>query len=190
VQVTYRNRILRGSLVLFGVALGLIGTAGGASAEEAAPAPVDDSAHVRVADEPTIVEASSAPGDDAQIGDGLFIERPAPRPDPASELRSDPAPASSPAPAPVPVAPAAVTGGAAVEVAPAAAAAPASPAPVRATQVRGVQNVRSAADTSTSSGRYLARTGLDSADLTVVAGALLALGMLLVQATRPRRTAL
>jgi hypothetical protein len=68
-----------------------------------------------------------------------------------------------------------------------AAEAPATPAPVRATEVRGVQLERSATVTSSDPGVDLARTGLDTADLSVLAGALLALGALLIRATQPRR---
>ena len=63
-MTSYRRSIVRGSLALFGVALGLIGFAGVASAQDAS---------------------------DATIGDGLFLERPAPSPDPGTQLGSEPA---------------------------------------------------------------------------------------------------
>ncbi len=95
--MTYLRSTFRGSLVLFGVALGLIGTAGGASAQDAAPAPADDSAHVTVApDEEATVGKASAQEDDAQIGDGLFIERPAPRPRPRQRAAVGPGAGSHP----------------------------------------------------------------------------------------------
>ena len=176
--MSYLRSTFRGSLALFGVALGLIGTAGVASADEAAPAPSDEEAAVVV---------TAAQEDDAEIGDGLFIERPAPRPDPRNELVSDPAPAPTPAPAPAP-APAA-SGGASPAAQTTAAATPATLIPARATEVRGVQIERGATSevTSSSGSVALARTGLDTGDLTVLAGALLVLGSLLVGTTRLRR---
>ena len=186
----YLRSTLRGSLALFGVALGLIGTAGVASADDA-PAPAEDSAHVAVdpGDEAT-VETSAAPEDDAEIGDGLFMERPAPGRDPATELQPGPAPASgsapAPAPAPAPAAPAATGGGVTAPVAPAAAATPATLIPARPTQVRGVQIERAATATSAPGPVALARTGVDNTDLTVLAVALLALGVALTRASRPR----
>ena len=170
----------RGSLALFGVALGLIGTAGVASADEAAPAPSDEEAAVVV---------TTAQEDDAEIGDGLFIERPAPRPDPGNELVSDPAPAPTAAPAPAPAPAPAASGGASAAAQTTAAATPATLIPARATEVRGVQIERGATSevTSPSGSVALARTGLDTGDLTVLAGVLLVLGALLVRTTRPRR---
>jgi hypothetical protein len=168
--LTYLSSTFRGTLVLFGVALGLIGTAGVASAQEAAPT----------------ATAASAQDEDASIGDGLFIERPAPRPDPATELRSEPAsaPAATPAPAPAPVS----GGGTSPAAQTTAAAAPsATIIPARPTEVRGIQLERSATATSTDTTATLARTGVDTADLTVLAGALLALGALLIRTARPRR---
>src|SRR5437764_10541544 len=95
-----KHHLIRGLVLSFGVAVGLISTAGAAWAQEAPSSP------------------SSSDG--ANVGEALLVERPAPRPDPASELAADPAPApaSSPsvAPDPAPV------------VSPAAAAVP---APVR-----------------------------------------------------------
>src|SRR5688500_2066644 len=71
-SMTYLRITFRGSLALFGVALGLIGTAGVASADDAAPAPDEGSVVVTIAQE-----------DGAEIGENpVFIERPAPRPDP------------------------------------------------------------------------------------------------------------
>lgn len=176
--MSYLRSTFRGSLALFGVALGLIGTAGVASADEAAPAPSDEEAAVVV---------TAAQEDDAEIGDGLFIERPAPRPDPGNELASDPAPAPTPAPAPAP-APAA-SGGASPAAQTTVAATPATLIPARATEVRGVQIERGATSevTSSSGSVALARTGLDTGDLSVLAGGLLVLGALLVGTTRLRR---
>jgi hypothetical protein len=163
---SYLRSILRGSLALFGVALGLIGFAGVASAQEA---------------------------NDANIGDGLFIERPAPSPDPSSELRSEPAAAPAPAPTPAPAPAAAPTsgGGTATAAQTTAASAPsATVGPVRATEVRGIQLERPATPASPDDPATLARTGVDSADLTVVAGLLIALGALLIRTTRPRPLAI
>ena len=192
--MTYLRFTLRGFLALFGVALGLIGFAGVAAADDAAPAPADDSAHVAVApEEETSVEVSAAQDDDAQIGgEPLFIERPAPTRDPATELRSAPAtaPASSPAapaPVPAPVAPAASSGPATVVPAPAATAASATATiiPARPTEVRGVQIERGATVTAAPEPVALARTGVGTTELLVLAGALLALGILLIRAVRP-----
>lgn len=189
--MTYLRSTLRGSLALFGVALGLIGTAGVAAADDTAPTTAGDSAHVTVApEEEASVGASAAQEDDAQIGgEPLFIERPAPTRDPASELRSTPAaaPASTPAPAPAPApaAPAATNGGV-TSPAPAAAATSATLIPARPTEVRGVQIERGATATSAAESVALARTGVDTTHLTVLAGVLLALGALLIRAVRPR----
>ena len=192
--MTYLRSTLRGSLALFGVALGLIGTAGGAAADDAAPA--DDSAHIVVAtEEEASVGTSAAQDEDAEIGDGLFIERPAPRPDAGNELRSDPTPAPAPttaapsAPAPAPVAPASTSGGAVSPAAQttAAASAPATLIPARPTEVRGVQIERATTERSSAGSVPLARTGVDTEVLTVLAGVLLALGMVLIRTARPRR---
>jgi len=187
--VTYLRSTLRGSLALFGVALGLIGTAGVAAADEAATTSADDSAHVTVAPEAEAsVEVSAAQEDDAQVGEGLFIERPAPTRDPATELRSTPAPAptpAAPAPAPAPVAPAAPSGGV-TSPAPASAATSATLIPARPTEVRGVQIERGATATSAPESVALARTGVETPHLAVLAGALVALGALLIRAARPR----
>lgn len=184
--MSYLRSTLRGSLALFGVALGLIGTAGVAAADDAAPTPADDSAAVVASEEEASVEVSSAQEEDAEIGDGLFIERPAPRPDPANELRSTPAPAPAATPAPA-TAPAPASGGATSPAASAAAAAPATLIPARPTEVRGVQIDRGTTATSSPGSVALARTGVDTADLAVLAGGLLALGALLIRTARPRR---
>lgn len=184
--MSYLRSTLRGSLALFGVALGLIGTAGVAAADDAAPTPADDSAAVVASEEEASVEVSSAQEEDAEIGDGLFIERPAPRPDPANELRSSPTPAPAATPAPA-TAPAPASGGATSPAASAAAAAPATLIPARPTEVRGVQIERGATATSSPGPVALARTGVDTADLAVLAGGLLALGALLIRTARPRR---
>jgi hypothetical protein len=186
--MSYLRNTFRGSLALFGVALGLIGTAGVASADDAAPTPADDSAAVVASEQEASVKVStSAQEEDAEIGDGLFIERPAPRPDPANELRSTPTPAPAPAPAPA-TAPAPASGGAPSPAATAtAAAAPATLIPARPTEVRGVQIERGATATSSSESVALARTGVDTADLAAIAGGLLALGALLIFTARPRR---
>ena len=188
--MSFVRNILRGSLLSSGVALGLIGFAGGASAQEATPLPADDPVPVIVTSgEAVDVGASSAQDDEAEIGDGLLIERPAPRPDPGNELRSVPAPDPTPAPAPAQVATPVTSGGVASSVGPpAAAATSAGAAPTRPTEVRGVQLERSATGTSASDGEDLARTGLGSAELTGLAGALLALGAMLIRTARPRRT--
>lgn len=185
--MSYLRSTLRGSLALFGVALGLIGTAGVAAADDAAPTPADDSAAMVASEEEASVEVAAAQEEDAEIGEGLFIERPAPRPDPANELRSSPATAPAPAPAPA-TAPAPASGGVTSPAATAATAAtPATLIPARPTEVRGVQIERGATATSPSGSVALARTGVDTADLAVVAGGLLALGALLVRTSRPRR---
>jgi 2-oxoglutarate dehydrogenase E2 component (dihydrolipoamide succinyltransferase) len=136
------------------------------------------------------VVVSTAQEADALGGVGLFIERPAPPRDPATELRSTPAaaPAPTPAPAPAsaPAAPAAPSGGVTVSPAPAASAASATLIPARPTEVRGVQIERGAAATSAPGPVALARTGVDTTHLTVVAGMLLALGALLIRTARPR----
>jgi hypothetical protein len=168
-----KRNIIRGLVLSFGVAVGLISTAGAAWAQEAPTSP-------------------SSP-EDASIGEALYVERPAPRPDPANELRADPAPATdstpSPAPAPAPVA------SAAPAAAPASASAPAVVVPARATtasvaratEVQGVQLERSAVPTAGTVAE-LALTGIDNGPLVVLAAGLLALGMVLVRAGRPRRT--
>lgn len=193
--MTYLRSTLRGFLALFGVALGLIGFAGVAVADDAAPAPADDSAPAPAPEEETSAEVSTAQEDDAQIGEELFIERPAPSRDPATELRSAPAPAPAsppaapaPAPAPAPVAPAATSGAVSSAPAPAAAAASATATiiPARPTEVRGVQIERGATVTAASEPVALARTGVGTTELLVLAGALLALGTLLIRAARPR----
>ena len=194
--MTYLRSTLRGSLALFGVALGLIGTAGVAAADDTAPAPADDSAHVAVApEEETSVETSAAQEDDAVIGEELFIERPAPSRDPATEFSSAPAPApapvpastpAAPAPAPAPAAPAATGGTVTAPPAPAAAVASATIIPARPTEVRGAQIERGATATAAPAPVALARTGVGTTELLVLAGALLAIGSLLIRAVRPR----
>ena len=189
--MTYLRSTFRGSLALFGVALGLIGTAGVASAQEAATAPAETSDHsVVAAEDEASVGSSSAQDEDAQIGDSFFVERPAPRPDPGNELRSTPVPAPAPAAAPAPApAPAPAASGGAVSPAAqttVAAATPATLIPARPTEVRGVQVERSATSSS-GAPAALARTGVDTQDLAVLAGALLALGALLIGSTRLRR---
>jgi hypothetical protein len=150
----YRN-VVRGSLVLLGVALGLIFTAGAASAQ---------------------AEPSDAPA----IGDALLIERPAPRPNPANELREQPALVDVPASEAAPVAPAASVSDRTPVAAPVPASGAAAPArsartAARATEVKGVVVERSA------DGALLARTGVDTVDLVALAGVLLALGWVLVR---------
>lgn len=175
--MTLFHRSIRGSLALFGVAIGLIGTAGAATAQEA---------------EPTVAE-SSAQAEEPQIGESLVIDRPAPRRNPSTELGADPAPsvapaaapAPAPAPAPVVVAP---SGGVAVPP-PVVVASPAAPArvvPDRPTAVQGVQIQRPASRTSGT--EALARTGVDNHVLVLVAGMLLVLGSVLIRFGRPRRT--
>jgi hypothetical protein len=172
-----KRNIIRGFVLSFGVAVGLISTAGAAWAQEAPP---------------------STSSGDAGIGDALYVERPAPRPDPANELRadSDPAPASTPAAAPVASAASTPAPAPAPTPAPAAAATPArtvtasaaaTSKPARATEVQGVQIVRSA-QPAADEGAQLAFTGIDNGPLVVLAGALLALGAVLVRAAQPRRT--
>ena len=182
--MSYLRSTLRGSLALFGVALGLIGTAGVASADDAAPTSEEDAVVVTAAQE-----------EEAEIGDGLFIERPAPRPDPGNELVSDPAPSAAPAPTPAPApAPApsatpAASGGASAAAQTTATGTSATLIPARPTEVRGVVIERGATATGPASAESvsLARTGIDTGDLTVLAGVLLVLGALLVRTTRPRR---
>ena len=163
-MTSYRRSIVRGSLALFGVALGLIGFAGVASAQDAS---------------------------DATIGDGLFLERPAPSPDPGTQLGSEPAAApaasSTPAPAPAPAPASAGTLAPAAQTTAAASVPSATRAPARATEVRGIQLERPATPASPDDPATLARTGVDTADLTVLAGVLIALGALLIRTTRPRR---
>ena len=179
------QRTILGSLASFGVALVvLISTAGAASAQEAPPA--------------------TSP-DDVGIGEPLFVERPAPRPDAANELRADPAPAdstSAPAPTPASDAPAAPataapTPSTPAPVAPATSAAR-TPAPARrvtsapaarATEVQGVQIERSASPAVDLATTTLAVTGADrEAGLTALAVALVALGAALVRFGRSPRT--
>ena len=185
------HRSIVGSLASFGVALVvLISTAGAASAQEAPP-------------------ASSS--DEASVGEPLYVERPAPRPDPANELRPDSAPAdpTSAAPAPAPAAdptpaPASApvaTNPAPAVVAPAPVAArptttPARPAAAtstptaRATEVQGVQIVRSAQPTDDLPTATLARTGADrEAGLAALAVVLLAVGAALLRMSRAPRLA-
>ena len=169
------HRSIRGLVLAFGVALGLIGTAGAASAQEAPP----------------------ASDNEATIGEAYFVERPAPRPDPANELGAatpaapTPAPVPAPAPAPTP-APAVSGGGAGVATAPEAvnaATAPAVRSPARATQVQGVQLERPASPaTAPDGGATLAYTGADDVGLAVLAVVLLVLGTVLVRISRPVRT--
>ena len=175
------KRSILGSLASFGVAFVLISTAGAASAQEAPTAPSSD---------------------EATIGEPLFVERPAPRPDPANELRSDPAPADSvaapapsPAPAPAPTSVAAAPRSPASAPAPVPVAVqpapvrPAASAPARATEVQGVQIVRSAAP-GDATDTALALTGIDlEVGLTVLAGVLLALGAALIRLSRSPRLA-
>ncbi len=174
--MTYLQRSIRGSLALFGVAIGLIGTAGAATAQEA---------------EPTVAE-SSAQAEEPQIGESLVIDRPAPRRNPSSELGADPTPSVAPtaAPAPVPApAPVVAPSGGVTVPSPVVVASPAAPArvvPDRPTAVQGVQIQRSASRTSGT--EALARTGLDNHVLLLVAGTLLALGSVLIRFGRPRRT--
>lgn len=174
--MTYLHRSIRGSLALFGVALGLIGTAGAATAQEA---------------ESTVAE-SSAQAEDAQIGEPLAIDRPAPRRNPSTELGVDPAasvaPAAAPAPAPSPAPVVVAPSGGAVVASPLVAASPATPArvvPDRPTAVKGVQFQRSASPTAETTA--LARTGIDNHVLVLVAGMLLVLGSVLIRFGRPRR---
>jgi hypothetical protein len=148
------------------VALGLIGFAGVASAQEA---------------------------NDATIGDGLFLERPAPSPDPGTQLGAEPmaaAPAPTPAPAPAPAPASAGAVAPAAQTTAAASVPSATRAPARATEVRGIQLERPATPASPDDPATLARTGVDTADLTVLAGVLIALGALLIRTTRPRRMAI
>ena len=174
----HHKRSILGSLASFGVAIVLISTAGAASAQEAPPA---------------------TSSDEATLGEPLFVERPAPRPDPANELgsgaapaASTPAPAPSPAPAPAPT-PAAAPRTATAAPAPVAvqrAPAPsAASRPARATEVQGVQIDRSAVPTD-GADVALAFTGTDlEVGLTVLAGLLLALGAALLRLSRPPRLA-
>src|SRR3954454_353234 len=60
-----KRNITRGLVLSFGVAVGLITTAGAAWAQEAPSSP--------------------SSSEDAGIGEALLVERPAPRPDPANE---------------------------------------------------------------------------------------------------------
>ena len=170
-----KRNIIRGLVLSFGVAVGLISTAGAAWAQEAPATP---------------------PSGDASIGEALRVERPAPRPDPANELRADPAPATDSTPSPAPVASAAPDPAPAPTPAPAPAAAAsartatasaASSKPARATEVQGVQIERSAVPAA-GEGADLAVTGIDNGPLVVLAAALLALGTVMVRVGRPRRT--
>jgi len=167
------HRSIRGSLALFGVAIGLIGTAGAATAQEA---------------DSTVVEFS-AQAEDAQIGDSLVIDRPAPRRNPSSELGAEPpasiAPAVAPSPAPATVV--VPSGGGAVP--PPVVVAPPAPSarfvPDRPTIVQGVQIQRSSSRPLETAS--LARTGVDNHVLVLVAGSLLVLGCVLIRFGRPRR---
>src|SRR4051794_40498995 len=175
-----KRTIIRGLVLSFGVAVGLISTAGAAWAQEAPSSPPSS--------------------DGANVGEALLVERPAPRPDPANELVADPAPvpASTPsaAPDPAPVAsPAAAAAPAPTRASAPAAASPArtviasaaatSP-PARATEVQGIQIERSAVPAADAGAPPLAFTGVDNGPLVVLALALLALGAVLVRAARPR----
>ena len=174
-----KRNIIRGLVLSFGVAVGLISTAGAAWAQEA--------------------PSSSSPSEDTGIGEALYVERPAPRPDPATELRADPVPATdstpSPAPAPAPVASPAPSAAASPAPAPAAvgtalttARTPAATSrPARATEVQGVQIERSALPAAGEDVGHLAFTGSSNGPLVALAGALLALGAVLVRVGRPRR---
>jgi len=181
--MSQHRRIIRGSLALFGAALGLIITAGGASAAEETG-------------DPQVTASAQAVEDDASIGDALLIERPATRRAPGSELPATSAPVvRAPAPEAAParsasVAPAAVAAPVDVvsapvvpapAVAPAVAAASRTSTPSRPTQVLGVQLSREAEGDVVA----LARTGVDTFDLTLVALALLGLGIVLIRRTAP-----
>lgn len=210
---------IRASLALVGVALGLIVTAGAASAADvsdltvsgfgrgcgdvavpgAAPgaritvsvtctASVGGTTEVVATGvEPEaieVVQATSQEVDAPTIGDALTVERPAPGRDPALELgAAEPQPAATPAPRPVAAAPVAVIDSGAVSLerpqAPRAAPAPSS---TRPTQVLGARFERS--DT----GEVLARTGIDSIDLTLVAIGLVTVGIVMVRRSSPHRT--
>ena len=178
----HHKRSILGSLASVGVALVLISTAGAASAQEAPPA--------------------TSP-DEATLGEPQYVERPAPRPNPANELGAEPASAdSSPAPAPAPAAPTPApaaaprsTADATASPAPAPVTVQAAPArrarsaPARATEVQGVQIVRPAVPAD-GTGAALAFTGADlEVGLTALAGTLLALGAALIRLSRsPRLT--
>ena len=180
----HRKRSILGSLASFGVAFVLISTAGAASAQEAPPA--------------------TSP-DEASLGEPQYVERPAPRPDPANELGADPAPADpTPAPAP-PAAPASapstpatapapkrvttVPQAATVRAAPSAPSARSGSAPARATEVQGVQIVRPG-QPADGPDAALAYTGVDrEVGLTVLAIVLLALGWALIRLSRSPRLA-
>lgn len=192
------KRSILGSLASFGVAFVLISTAGAASAQEAPP-------------------SDSSSQDEATLGEPQYVERPAPRPDPANELGTAEAPADDPtpaAPAPTPAPAPAQPTPAPVNAAPAPAprrpaatarpqaapvpvavqsAAPAQPAastPARATEVQGVQVVRPAAP-GDGTDAALAFTGTTDREvvLLVLAGMLLALGSALVRLSRSPRLA-
>lgn len=178
----FNTRSILGSLASFGVAFVLISNAGAASAQEAPPA---------------------TSSDEATLGEPLYVERPAPRPDPANELGAEaapaasaPAPAPRPAPAPSPTpAPAAAPRSTAVAASPAPAAVQArpatasSPTPARATEVQGVQIVRPASPGDVAE-TTLAFTGADlEVGLTVTAAVLLALGWALIRFSRSPRLA-
>lgn len=177
-RIVQHQRSILGSLASIGVAFVLISTAGAASAQEAPPA---------------------TSSDEATIGEPLFVERPAPRPDPANELGADPAPAAttstpapSSAPAPTPSAAPRSSATAAVPAPTAATAAPAQRAsnrPARATEVQGIQIVRPASSAG-ETGEPLAFTGVDrEVGLTVLAGLLLTLGWALIRLSRSPRLA-
>lgn len=174
----HRNT-LRGSLALVGVALVLIFTAGAAFADEGSPAATNDGAVT------TSSQSTDNGGSDSQVGDALLIERPAPTRDPATELRD---PADPPAVAAAPAAASTVAAPAPVS-APAPAAAPAAKATAAAApaaakprvQVLGVQIVRNADGSATT----LARTGMDTSVLVLVAGLLLAVGAVLIRLSQP-----
>ena len=182
------KRSILGSLVSFGVAFVLISTAGAASAQEAPPATSTD---------------------EATLGEPQYVERPAPRPDPANELGAAPAPAdptpapaatpapapAQPTPAPAAPAPRSPRATAAPQAAsvprsrPAAPAPRAASAPARATEVQGVQVVRPAVP-GDGTETALAFTGVDrEVGLTVLAGVLLALGWALIRLSRSPRLA-
>lgn len=194
----HRKRSILGSLIPFGVAFVLISTAGAASAQEAPP--------------------TAPSSDEATLGEPTYVERPAPRPDPANELGAEAAPAdptpartstaAAPAPAPQPTpapAPAATVRTAprrspVATASPQAAPAPvavqsapapqASSAPARATEVQGVQIVRPAAPgDATDAALAFTGTADQEVGLTVLAGGLLALGWALVRVSRSPRLA-
>ena len=182
--MSYQRSIL-GLLASFGVAfVVLISIAGAASAQEATP---------------------TTSSDEVSIGEPLFVERPAPRPDAANELRAGPAPVDSapvpasdvpdptPAPAPAPTPAAAAPRSTASAGTPALSAGRTAPATAsrpafRATEVQGVQIERSASPAEGLDPTTLALTGTDrEAGLTALATVLLAFGAVLVRLGRSPR---